>query len=77
VLTIGAGLIPLAVSVSSATLAAAIPLILLSLAFVGYCLFDIYRSAVRYLPKWAWVLICLASVPFGGIVYLIMGREDR
>jgi phospholipase D-like protein len=32
---------------------------------------------VRYLPKWAWVLICLVSVPFGGIVYLIVGREPR
>lgn len=58
-------------------LAAAVPLILLALAFLGYCLFDLYRSEVRYLPKWAWALICVASVPLGGIVYLTVGRVDR
>jgi len=57
--------------------AALAPLIVLAVAFVGYCLFDITRSEVRHLPKWAWALICLLSVPAGGIVYLIVGRESR
>ena len=65
------------VSLDSGLLAALIPLVLLCLAFVGYCLFDLYRSEVRYLPKWAWALICVASVPVGGIVYLTVGREHR
>jgi hypothetical protein len=58
-------------------LAAIAPVILLSLAFVGYCLYDLSRSAVRHLPKWAWALICVASVPLGGIIYLLVGREER
>jgi hypothetical protein len=32
---------------------------------------------VRYLPKWAWVLICIASVPLGGVIYLLIGRQPR
>ncbi len=40
-------------------------------------LIDLARSPVRYLPKWAWVLICLASIPLGGIIYLTVGRRDR
>ena len=55
--------------------AALAPLILVAVAFVGYCLFDISRSEVKHLPKWAWALICVFSIPVGGIVYLMVGRE--
>jgi hypothetical protein len=58
-------------------IAALAPLVVLALAFVGYCWFDLSRAKVRYLPKWAWVLICALSVPVGGILYLIVGREHR
>jgi Phospholipase_D-nuclease N-terminal len=58
-------------------LAAVLPLVVLCVAFVAYCLVDLSRHDVRYLPKWAWALICLASIPVGGIVYLIIGREHR
>jgi hypothetical protein len=50
-------------------------LVTLAIGFDGYCLADIARaSQVRYLPKWAWVLICLAQTPAGGIAYLCAGR---
>ncbi len=55
--------------------AAWLPLILLALAIAGYGLFDLSRSEVRHLPKWAWALICLFSVPFGTILYLTIGRD--
>lgn len=55
--------------------AAVAPLILVAAAFVGFCLYDIARHDVRYLPKWVWVVICLVSIPLGGIVYLLIGRE--
>jgi hypothetical protein len=64
-------------SVSPVLLAALLPLVVVVLAFLGYCLFDLFRSPVRYLPKWAWALIFLAVFPLGGIVYLIVGREER
>ncbi len=57
--------------------AALAPAMLVALAFVGYCLVDLARTEVRYLPKWAWALICFISVPVGGIVYLLIGRKDR
>jgi len=66
-----------AVASTGVPVAALIPVAVLALAFVGYCWFDLSRSRVRYLPKWAWALICLLSIPVGGIVYLLVGREHR
>ena len=57
--------------------AALVPVFVLGLGFVIYCLVDLARSPVKYLPKWAWALICFFSVPIGGIVYLVVGKEHR
>lgn len=57
--------------------AALAPLLLAAAAFVAYCLYDISRTEVRHLPRWAWALICILSVPLGGIVYLLVGRGPR
>ena len=57
--------------------AAIAPLIVIAVAFVGYGLYDLSRSQVRHLPKWAWALVCVLSIPVGGIVYLTIGREPR
>jgi hypothetical protein len=63
---------------SGVPVAALAPLVVVAVAFVVFCLVDLARApAVRYLPKWAWALICFASVPIGGIVYLMIGRGDR
>lgn len=56
---------------------ALIPLALFSLIWVGYCWYDISRREVRHLPKWAWALISLLSVPVGGVVYILVGREPE
>lgn len=55
--------------------AAVVPLIVVAVGFVGYCWIDIARHDVRHVPKWAWALICLFSIPIGGIVYLLVGRD--
>jgi hypothetical protein len=56
--------------------AALAPLLVVVLAFVIFCLVDLIRSQnVRYLPRWAWAIICLISMPWGGIAYLIFGKE--
>jgi hypothetical protein len=57
--------------------AALAPIAVLAVAFAGYCLFDLSRSDVRYLPKWAWAVVCVVSIPVGGIVYLLVGRVHR
>ena len=50
----------------------------LAAAFDVSCLADIaHADHVRYLPKWAWALICLAQTPGGGITYLSIGRPGR
>jgi hypothetical protein len=56
---------------------AVLPVVVVSAAFVVYCLTDLARSEVRYLPKWGWAAICLMSIPFGGLVYLLVGRKPR
>lgn len=55
-------------------LAALIPALVIAIGFVVYCLIDVFRGAVRYLPKWLWALICCISIPLGGIAYLLFGR---
>jgi hypothetical protein len=55
--------------------AALVPLVLVGVGFVVFCWVDLARAReVRYLPKWAWALICVVSIPLGGIVYLVLGR---
>lgn len=50
----------------------------LAIGFDAFCLVDIARAAqVRYLPKWAWALICLIQTPGGGIMYLSIGHMGR
>lgn len=57
-------------------IAAVIPVIVLAVAFVCYCEWDLAgQDEVNYLPKWAWAIICVISVPFGGAVYLLFGRK--
>jgi hypothetical protein len=72
-------MVPMAATVGDGgfPVAALVPLAVLALGFVGYCWFDLSRSQVKHLPKWAWALICVVSIPFGGIVYLLVGREQR
>ncbi|MGB9374884.1 MAG: PLD nuclease N-terminal domain-containing protein [Jiangellales bacterium] len=55
------------------------PLLLLALGFVTWVVVDIVRSdSVKHLPKWAWVILAVVSIPVGGIVYLLVGRDrDR
>jgi len=57
--------------------AAVAPLLVLLAGFLIYCLIDLARSEVQYLPKWAWAIVCVISVPLGGIIYLTMGRKPR
>jgi hypothetical protein len=51
----------------------------LAVGFVVFCLADLVRAQqVRYLPKWAWAILCLGiglTIPFGGILYLVIGKD--
>ena len=44
--------------------AALLPVFLILFGFLVFCLVDLIRAKeVRYLPKWAWALICLVRFP--------------
>jgi Phospholipase_D-nuclease N-terminal len=59
-------------------MAAAVLLLLVVLLIVGwelFCLADLVRAdRVRFLPRWAWAIVCLIQIPFGGLLYLLVGR---
>ena len=39
------------------------------------CLRQVFLAErVRFLPRWAWTVACLILIPFGGILYLLIGR---
>lgn len=54
------------------------PVMVLVILWLAVCWIDIgRRSQVRYLPKWAWAVVCLVAVPLGGIVYFLTGRGEN
>jgi ABC-2 type transport system ATP-binding protein len=46
-----------------------------AISFDVFCLIDLYRGRVRYLSKWGWALVILVSNPWGGLAYLIFGKD--
>ena len=53
----------------------ALPVIVLQLALMVFCLLRLRKDKVKYLPKWVWVLIIILGELLGPIVYLLIGRE--
>lgn len=50
-----------------------LPLGVLLVALVGFAMVRLIRApSVPYLPKWAWAILMLATVPTGAVVYLIL-----
>lgn len=50
------------------------PLVAAALALVLWCLVDMARHPVRLLPRWLWAVLCVASIPLGALLYLLLGR---
>ena len=54
-----------------------LPAILIAVAFIAYCIRDLARtSEVRWMPKWAWGILCFVSVPVGGLIYLSFAKPQ-
>ena len=52
----------------------------LVLWFAGTCLADLARTPedqVRVLPRAAWAVLIVATIPLGGILYFLYGRGPR
>jgi hypothetical protein len=57
-------------------MAAMIALLAVGLGFVVCCLVDVARAKeFRRLDRETWALICLVSLPLGGILYLALGKK--
>lgn len=40
-----------------------------------YCLTTLaHTDRVRFLPRWLWAVLCLAQIPLGGVLFLLIGR---
>ena len=53
-----------------------IPLLLIELGLMVFCLVDIARREKTKGPKWMWILIVVLVNLLGSIAYLIIGREE-
>ena len=68
----------LASTVNTTLLLALLPLALIDLGMVIYCIVDLYRPErrVRGNYKIVWLLIILLVSTLGWVAYLLAGRED-
>jgi len=65
-------------TIDSTLLLALIPLVLLDLGMVIFCIVDLYRPdrRVRGGNKLVWLLVILLVSTLGWIIYLLAGREE-
>jgi hypothetical protein len=53
-----------------------IPIVLLQLGLMAYCLIDLARRERTKGPKWAWALVIIFVNLIGPVIYLVVGREE-
>jgi hypothetical protein len=53
-----------------------IPVLVLELGLMIYCLVDVIRRPKTRGPKWMWIVIVVVINLLGPIAYLIIGREE-
>jgi hypothetical protein len=59
----------------SIPIAALAPILAIVIGLQLYCLYDLTRSNVRYLPKWAWAVVLIVGGLLVNLAYLTWGRE--
>jgi hypothetical protein len=65
-------------TVNTTLVLALVPLVLIDLGMVVFCIVDLYRPErrVRGGNKIVWLLIILLVSTLGWVAYLLVGRED-
>jgi hypothetical protein len=53
-----------------------IPLILVQLGLMVFCLIDLSRRERTRGPKWLWAILIVLGELIGPVAYLLFGRED-
>jgi hypothetical protein len=66
-------------TIDTPLLLALLPLVLLDLGMVIFCIIDLYRPTrrVRGGNKLVWLLVILLVSTLGWIIYLFVGREEE
>jgi hypothetical protein len=54
-----------------------IPIVLLQLGLMIYCLLDLSRREKTRGPRWMWALIIVFGELIGPVVYLVLGRIEE
>ncbi len=54
-----------------------IPVVLLQLGLMIYCLVDLTRREKTKGPKWMWALIIVLGELLGPVLYLVLGRVEE
>jgi len=49
-----------------------IPIFLLAVVFSIALLIHLATHDVPYMPKWAWALLIIFTMPLGGVIYLLV-----
>ena len=53
-----------------------IPIFLIELGLMIYCIVDLVKREKTNGPKWVWVLVIVLVNIIGPVIYLIVGRKD-
>lgn len=53
-----------------------VPILLIQLGLMAYCLVDLARRERTLGPKWLWALIVIFGELIGPVVYLLVGRKE-
>ena len=54
-----------------------IPLLLVQLGLMVFCLLDLWRREKTKGPKWLWVILIVFGELIGPVVYLFFGRVEE
>ncbi|MGE5224952.1 MAG: PLD nuclease N-terminal domain-containing protein [Omnitrophica WOR_2 bacterium] len=53
-----------------------VPILLIQLGLMVYCLIDLSRRERTRGPKWLWAVVIVLGELLGPVAYLIFGREE-
>ncbi|MDI9232130.1 transcriptional regulator [Staphylococcus caprae] len=52
------------------------PIIIIIIIYLIICFVDLFKvKKTKFLPKWVWGIIICISIPLGGILYYLLGRD--
>jgi len=54
-----------------------IPIVMLYTLYLIFFFLDIKNHEVKYFSRIIWFIVCLISVPLGGILYFFIGRKEE